>query len=320
MDFHASALPSQRRADGYESALKGYFSSFQTGVDVAVEPTSPETLDARLEHVAVGRLLGAVHASTAPHLLRAGPGSAALDGVDVYYLCGGQMSFEDERGTTELAAGDIAIVNWNAPFEARASSFEMLALGLPPQLRRPSAPARRDTICRKVDHGSALATCLGTVLQSILKGHRTLAAGEAAVLQNTVVEAVRYLDEPQAPVLTASQQDTLTQVKGRALQLLQLPELTPASLAETSGISIRTLHRLFSLSGTTVCDWLRDVRLERCWNELADPRALNMTVAEVAFTWGFSDLRTFNRAFLTRYGVNPGAVRRDYGRSVEPIR
>src|SRR5580692_6302338 len=108
MDFHASALPLQRRAVGYESALKGYFSRFVTGVDVQVDAFEPEGLDARLELVSVGHLMGAVHASNAPHLLRAGQGAAAHDGLDVYFLSGGQMSFEDEQGTTQLNAGDIA--------------------------------------------------------------------------------------------------------------------------------------------------------------------------------------------------------------------
>jgi len=319
MNFHASALPSQRRADGYEAALKGYFESFQTGVDIQVEPSAPEALDARLEHVAVGRLLGAVHASNAPHMLRAGPGSAAINGLDIYFLAGGQMSFEDERGTTELTAGDIALVNWNAPFEARSSCFEMLALGLPPQLRRAAATPGNQPICRQVDRTSALGACLGTVLHSIMHGHRQMAAGEAAVLQNTVIEAVRYLDEPQEPALTAAQQARLSQVKGRALQLLTMPDLTPASLADDTGISVRTLHRLFNLSGTTFCDWLREARLEHCRAELVDPPpGKAATVAEIAFAWGFADLSTFNRAFLARYGMTPGAAR--YGRSVVPIK
>lgn len=310
MDFHASALPLQRRAVGYESALKGYFSRFVTGVDVQVDAFEPEGLDARLELVSVGHLMGAVHASNAPHLLRAGQGAAAHDGLDVYFLSGGQMSFEDEQGTTQLNAGDIAVVNWNAPFECRADSFEMLALGVPPQLRRQPHARQASPICRKMDRSSALSACLGTVLHSILETHRTLALGEAAVLQTTVIEAVRYLDEPQLPTLSTPQQEKLAQVKGRALQLLQIAELTPASLAHDAGISTRTLHRLFSLSGVTFCDWLREARLARCWNELADPRLNRSTIADIAFTWGFSDLRTFNRAFLTHYGVTPQTVRR----------
>jgi AraC-like DNA-binding protein len=93
-------------------------------------------------------------------------------------------------------------------------------------------------------------------------------------------------------------------------QELSIPRMTPERLAQEAGISLRTLHRLFALSGTTVSSWLRAARLERCWRDLRDPTHRSSTVAAVAFSWGFSDLRTFNRAFTARYGMTPSAARR----------
>ena len=86
--------------------------------------------------------------------------------------------------------------------------------------------------------------------------------------------------------------------------------MTPERLAQEAGISLRTLHRLFALSGTTVSNWLREARLERCWRDLRDPERRSSTVAAVAFGWGFGDLRTFNRAFTARYGMTPSEARR----------
>lgn len=82
------------------------------------------------------------------------------------------------------------------------------------------------------------------------------------------------------PALTAHQNEELALVK--ATQSLRSPDLSPVTLAQNAGISVRTLHRLFMASGTTFRAWLRDCRLERCWMELTHPGTRKTAVAAVA--------------------------------------
>jgi AraC-like DNA-binding protein len=49
------------------------------------------------------------------------------------------------------------------------------------------------------------------------------------------------------------------------------PHLSPASIAAAHFISLRTLHKLFETQQTTVADWIRRRRLERCAQDLLDP-------------------------------------------------
>jgi AraC-like DNA-binding protein len=70
----------------------------------------------------------------------------------------------------------------------------------------------------------------------------------------------------------------------------------------------RTVQRLFATSSTTFQDWLRERRLERCWQELTCGGPRRSTIADVAFSCGFSDLSTFNRAFQACFGVTPRAA------------
>lgn len=117
-------------------------------------------------------------------------------------------------------------------------------------------------------------------------------------------------DESDTPGLSTRQREKLNSLKTLALRSLQFPDLTPYAVAYEGGVSARTLHRLFNGSGATFRSWVRDSRLERCWTELTDPGRRRGTIAEVAFRWGFNDLRTFNRAFSARYGTTPQAARK----------
>jgi AraC-like DNA-binding protein len=87
------------------------------------------------------------------------------------------------------------------------------------------------------------------------------------------------------------------------------PGLRPAEIAAAADISIRHLHRLFSNSGGTLGDAIRERRLEQCRNDLTNPSLTRKTITEIAFSWGFSDSAHFSRSFRKQFGVCPRAFR-----------
>jgi AraC-like DNA-binding protein len=311
MNFYSDVLPPAERATGYATVLRNFFCSQEADADVLVEARAPETFSARLERLRIGRLPGTVHASNSPHCLRVGPRAAAGELLDFYFVSQGRISFTGDRGRIDLSAGDMAILSANTAFEARSECYEMLALDIRPELLRIPEAERRRCIVWKIGGESVLATCLGAMLRATLGRHAELAAGESAILQTSLIDAIVYLAaQCREPGHSTRHQDKLREVKAMALHGLSIPEMTPERLAQEAGVSLRTLHRLFNQSGTTVSGWLRETRLERCWRDLSDPAHRSSTVAAVAFGWGFGDLRTFNRAFAARYGITPSAARR----------
>jgi AraC-like DNA-binding protein len=312
MNFCSDVLPPAERATGYATVLRNFFAvCLEADADVRLEATAPDAFSARLELVRIGSLPGALHANNSPHFLRAGPRSAAGDLLSFYFVSKGHISFAGDQGTIALAAGDVGILNANRAFEARSECYEMLALDIRPELLRIPADERRRRIAWKIGGDSALAACLGGLLRAALGRHADLVVGESAILQTSIIDAIVYLmAQCREPGFPTRHQDQLREVKALALQGLSIPRMTPERLAQRAGISLRTLHRLFARSGITVSSWLREARLERCWRDLRDSGHRSHTVAAVAFSWGFSDLRTFNRAFTARYGMTPSAARR----------
>jgi AraC-like DNA-binding protein len=310
MNFCSDTLPPTERARAYESALRQYFSTMDTEVDVRTEPDNAASFSARLDFLRVGHLLGAVHFSNSPHTLRAGHGPVDYDGFDLYFVTKGQIAFTGSEGTIELHAGDMALRNANSAFEAHSEQFEMLALGLPREmLRAAGAKCGRDS--HKFESDSVLSVCLQGLLRTTSSRHADLTPREGTVLQTAILDSVACLAAGgKDPDVCPGHEDRLREIKTLALRSLSLASLNPEQLAREVGVSLRTLHRLFSVSGTTFGLWLREARLERCWLELTDPKQQRATVAAIAFGWGFSDLRTFNRAFAARYGITPTEARK----------
>jgi AraC-like DNA-binding protein len=79
-------------------------------------------------------------------------------------------------------------------------------------------------------------------------------------------------------------------------------------------VSIRYLHRLFETQQTTVADWIRRRRLDRCRRDLVDPALRDLPVNAIAARWGLLNAAHFSRTFRAAYGVPPVEYRRQASR------
>ena len=87
------------------------------------------------------------------------------------------------------------------------------------------------------------------------------------------------------------------------------PGLSPGGVAAAHFISVRYLHKLFETEQTTVADWIRSRRLERCRRDLLDPALSTRTVEAIGERWGLTDAAHFSRVFKRRFGVPPAEYR-----------
>ncbi|MGH9200389.1 MAG: AraC family transcriptional regulator [Vicinamibacterales bacterium] len=87
---------------------------------------------------------------------------------------------------------------------------------------------------------------------------------------------------------------------------LQAGGVRAQGLAERLKVSLRTLHRSLAAEGTSFRRLLDQLRLDIAERHLLDDR---MSVAEVAFLVGFSELSAFHRAFKRWTGRTPVTFR-----------
>lgn len=87
------------------------------------------------------------------------------------------------------------------------------------------------------------------------------------------------------------------------LDNLSDPDLGPETVAAACGISKRYLHEIFRDANETVSQRVRDQRLDAAERMLLERREL--TIAQIAYRFGFSDHGQFSRLFKARFHLSP---------------
>lgn len=88
------------------------------------------------------------------------------------------------------------------------------------------------------------------------------------------------------------------------------PGLNARSAAADLGISPRWLHALLEDMSEGFTELVARRRVEDSLTWLTDPASDGLSITEIAFLSGFSDLSTFYRRFGRHYGLSPGEARR----------
>ncbi|NBP91663.1 MAG: AraC family transcriptional regulator [Actinobacteria bacterium] len=87
--------------------------------------------------------------------------------------------------------------------------------------------------------------------------------------------------------------------------------ITVTDMARVAGVSIRSLQDGFKkYVGMSPTEYLRDVRLNRVREDLLSERALNTSIADIAFSWGFTHLGRFAKTYHDRFGELPSETLR----------
>ncbi len=105
----------------------------------------------------------------------------------------------------------------------------------------------------------------------------------------------------------------LRQVKFYIEERIGESDLQASGIARDNFISTRLLYKLFESEGISVGRWIRDRRLERCRRDLVDHALSDLTIAQIAYRWGFTSPAHFSRTFSTHLGVSPSEYRRLHG-------
>jgi AraC-like DNA-binding protein len=256
---------------------------------VTGSPMSAQRARRHISASAVGDYLLALHIT--------GAARASQDGRDVDLGPGDFALFDSARpySIAFRAARSFAHVIYQVPrasLDARGRAGEATALRVPAV----SAPGR-------------LASPYLRALAAAPRPAADEAPGQAFVdiALDLVAGALRATaGHPGGPPCDAAQAGEL---RTCALAHLGDPDLSPESIARANYMSVRQLHRLFASEELSFAAWVREQRLRRCRDDLADPRLRHLPVSEIAGRWGYRSPAHFTRAFSARFGVTPRELR-----------
>ncbi len=167
----------------------------------------------------------------------------------------------------------------------------------------------------RILRADGLAAVLARSLEATTDSLETLTATEWATLTQALSELLlTLLRQPTNGNADANGTTTREALLHRIYHTMERrlddPDLTPARVAQAEGISERYLQKLFEGTGDNFTHYLRQRRLHRTRDELANPVNASQSVSEIAFRCGFNDAAHFSRAFRERFGLSPRAFRR----------
>lgn len=235
-----------------------------------------------------------------------------------YFLCitlGGSVSVAQFGPTMHIGQQEMTLIDSAVRYELRlANGHDTLWLRIPRPLldRRLFMPV--DLLGMKMDARDGMARVLTATLKGILATPDSLSPREGELLASSILDLLcASLDGMRLrdALPSRSCHRTLRRACMYIEDSLGDWDLNPAGIAAFLGISTGYLGELFAGEGTTVMRWTQQRRLDRCRQQLLDYRGGYASIAEIAFGNGFRNVSSFNRAFKSAFGTNPGALLRD---------
>ena len=214
-----------------------------------------------------------------------------------------------------VAARDLVVLprqdRWRIAIEHDA---RVIALSVKAGAFRGRKLGTLDFGAARVLPAEGLAAVLSRALEAAAQALETLSAAEWTAIDQSLAELLLTMLRQQAPGTaeaggTATQAALLHRICQMIERRLDEPDLSPARIAQSEGISERYLQKLFESTGDNFSHYLRERRLQRCWAELSNPAEAHRSVSEIAFQCGFNDAAHFSRAFRERFGLSPRTFR-----------
>ncbi|WP_425640743.1 transcriptional regulator FeaR [Marinomonas gallaica] len=219
------------------------------------------------------------------------------------------FSWSDKRDL--LLPGEIALIDSSLPYDMHPQGLiEQMSVHLPKaQVDRAfsaHAQHRITKICQNRSSSQMLATLLRQLANTDTDNSSLEEDGQA--LQAAISALIKPSLNPLVDSATGSIRE---QAKQLILRRLSDENLSPVHIAKEMNISKRSLYRLFSEENLSVAQFILQMRLEKCCEDLmgTDTMVPPFSITEIAYRWGFSDASQLSRAFKRVKGVSPSQWR-----------
>ena len=292
------------------------FSAWRDAVSVIFDTQTADSRDAGFGTTVSGYLFGDVvlgSIQTGAQRYDRSNAKIGRDGHDQYVLqfyLGGHCRVRDGGPQACTQPGDMFIVDAAQPLATETTRSDFLNLAVPRRLLAPLLNAPDHQSMRVIRGSDPTVALLREHLGALYRHAPQMTLANAqAVMPATLQLAASALNASVSPEhMPAVQQCAFVSICRYVEKRLSDPQLSVEQVAHAFDISRATLYRLFEQEGG-FATYVRERRLRRCREMLADPARRTMSIADIAAAYGFADAANFARAFRRSIGLSPRAVR-----------
>ncbi|WP_329538504.1 helix-turn-helix domain-containing protein (plasmid) [Streptomyces sp. NBC_01450] len=236
-------------------------------------------------------------------------GSREHDPIVAHLVVSGALQFTQGKVSAVVLPGQICIRDTKSRWDfsvATGTEFRVVSIPRHLVLSRIGSPSKLDgayTLEVTAPQGRFLENFLETIESADIGLNSSLSVRSMTRDICTLILANILTDHSLSRPLNHPT-ETLKLAKEAIEKGIECEQLTPTVVAETIGVSLRTLHRAFSASGDSVMAYIRHMRLQRAHDDLMDPDC-SLSISEIAARWHFSDASHFIKSFKPVYGETP---------------
>jgi AraC-like DNA-binding protein len=210
--------------------------------------------------------------------------------------------------------GTAVLFDTVQPYRLRCREYlQSMYLEIPRSILIDRCPADRLSKIIALNFADGLGWALATFCRLLAADAEAMDPGTAANVALEVADLLAlHIDSEtvRKPVAeNLSCKFRLQLVKSYIESRLDDPDLTPGIIARDNGISLRYLHYLFKVSGTSVSEWVREQRLKKCHQKLTSAKFEGESITAIAFSMGFNSSSHFTRLFKQKFGMTPRYAR-----------
>ncbi|MBD3788072.1 MAG: helix-turn-helix domain-containing protein, partial [Sphingomonadales bacterium] len=234
-----------------------------------------------------------------------GPGQIARQGEEEFLITIPRLApveFTQLGREVSCAPGAFLVERGNEPY--RFSYGAPNALGLLKVSRALLAERIRqpDRFCaQQFDARGGVGALFVTMARAALDEDVTAGAADLVGRQLVELLALALSEQAETEGLSAVRAAHLRRADAVIRRDLLNPALGPERVARACGISKRYLHEIFAEDGRSVAREIREARLRGAREAVAAPGDLSL--AEIAYRFCFSDQAQFSRLFKQAFGM-----------------
>ncbi|MEO3988834.1 transcriptional regulator FeaR [Pseudocitrobacter cyperus] len=225
----------------------------------------------------------------------------------VFQLSGQAMMEQDARQVV-IGAGDMTLIDASRPCSLYwQQDSRQISLLLPRTLLEQHFPHQKIGCAERLAGSLPMVQLSHSLLQESMNNTAMSESESEAALQAMVclLRPVLHQRDSAPPRRERQFQKVVTLIDDN----IREETLRPEWIAGETGMSVRSLYRMFADKGLVVAQYIRNRRLDFC-AEAIRHAGEDEKLAGIGFSWGFTDQSHFSTAFKQRFGLTPGEYRR----------
>ena len=223
----------------------------------------------------------------------------------------GEATLSQQGRSAQLQPGNWTIYDNTRPYELKFhSDYRQLLFLVPRSQLLNRLPTIDLFLARQMQNTSGMGRLLAQFVSGALQESESIDPETQSHTVQMMLDMLMLGLASQKPSdVQLSSGSRMIQLKQFVSTHLHNPDLSADMLAQHLYLSKRYIQKLFADEGTTVNQTIWKLRVERCMQDLGDPRLANRPIQDIATSWGFRSPPHFNRLFKQATGQTPTAYR-----------